>query len=128
MLLRVPLLRGVYVTLKEMGEALLSDRKSAFQRVVLVQHPRPGLYSIGLVTGDAPASVDEASGKIMHGVFIPTVPNITTGFLIYCAESEMISTTLRVEQAVKMVVSGGVVVPPKIAGSTGRIVVPGSTD
>ena len=113
MLLRVPLLRGVYGTLKEIGEAILSDRKNAFQRVVLVEYPRPGLYSIGLVTNDAPSTFDEASGKTLKGVFIPTTPNPTTGPLIYCVEDLMIPTTLRVEQAIKMVVSGGVVVPPK---------------
>lgn len=113
MLLRVPVLRGVYVTLKEIGEAVLSDRKTAFQKVVLVEYPRPGLYSIGLVTGDAPRTFDEASGQELRGVFIPTTPNPTTGPLIYCTEVQMIPTTLRVEQAIKMVVSGGVVVPPE---------------
>ena len=115
LLLRVPLLRGVYGTLKEIGEAILSDRKNAFQQVVLIEYPRPGMYSIGLVTGDAPATFDEASGKTLRGVFLPTPPNPTTGPLVYCADDQIIPTTLRVEQAIKMVVSGGVVVPPKTA-------------
>jgi uncharacterized membrane protein len=113
MLFRVPLLRGVYGTLKEIGEALLSDRGNAFQQVVLIEYPRPGMYSIGLVTGDAPTTFDEASGKRLRGVFLPTPPNPTTGPLVYCADDQIIPTTLRVEQAIKMVVSGGVVVPPK---------------
>lgn len=112
-LFRVPLLRGVYGTLKEIGEAILSDRGNAFQQVVLIEYPRPGMYSIGLVTGDAPATFDEASGKRLRGVFLPTPPNPTTGPLVYCADDQIIPTTLRVEQAIKMVVSGGVVVPPK---------------
>ncbi|MEK7347845.1 MAG: DUF502 domain-containing protein [Candidatus Eisenbacteria bacterium] len=119
MLLRVPLLRGVYGTLKEIGEALLSDRGNAFQRVVLIEYPRPGMYSIGLITGDAPSTFDEASGKRLRGVFLPTPPNPTTGPLVYCADDQIIPTTLRVEQAIKMVVSGGVVVPPK-AGPADR--------
>ncbi|HEY6572814.1 MAG TPA: DUF502 domain-containing protein [Candidatus Eisenbacteria bacterium] len=130
MLLRVPLLRGVYGTLKEIGEAILSDRKENFQRVVLVEYPRPGIYSIGLVTGDAPETFDEASGKRLRGVFFPTTPNPTTGPLVYCTDEQMIPTTLRVEQAIKMVVSGGVVVPPKrgTEGSLGDAAVAGSPD
>lgn len=115
LLLRVPLLRGVYGTLKEIGEAILSDRNNAFQRVVLVEYPRPGMYSIGLVTSDAPETFDQASGKALRGVFLPTPPNPTTGPLVYCAEDQIIPTTLRVEQAIKLVVSGGVVVPPRAA-------------
>ncbi|HKQ18764.1 MAG TPA: DUF502 domain-containing protein [Candidatus Eisenbacteria bacterium] len=111
LLLKVPLLRTLYMTLKEIGEAILSDKGNAFQRVVLVQYPRPGIYSIGLVTAGAPSSFDEATGKRLMGVFIPTPPNPTTGPLLYYAEEELIPTPLRVEQALKMVVSAGVVLP-----------------
>lgn len=111
LLLKVPLLRTLYTTLKEIGEAILSDKGNAFQRVVLVQYPRPGIYSIGLVTAAAPSSFDEATGKRLMGVFIPTPPNPTTGPLLYYAEEELIPTPLRVEQALKMVVSAGVVLP-----------------
>ncbi|HEU4335277.1 MAG TPA: DUF502 domain-containing protein [Candidatus Eisenbacteria bacterium] len=122
-LMRVPVLRGIYGTLKEIGEALLGDRKNAFQRVVLVPYPRAGIYSIGLVAGDAPASFDKATGKKLLGIFIPTPPNPTTGPLVYYAEEELISTPLRVDQALKMVVSVGVVLPiddpPASAGAPG---------
>lgn len=110
-LLKIPGLRVVYGTLKEIGEAILSDRKDSFQKVVLVEYPGPGLYSIGLMTSNAPRVFDEASGKELRGVFLPTPPNPTTGPLVYCADSEIIPTTLRVEQAIKMVVSCGVVTP-----------------
>jgi uncharacterized membrane protein len=111
LLLRVPVLRTLYTTLKEIGEAILSEKGDAFQRVVLVQYPRPGIYSIGLVTAPAPRSFDQATGKRLQGVFIPTPPNPTTGPLLYYAEEELIPTPLRVEQAIKMVVSAGVVIP-----------------
>ncbi|TMQ63402.1 MAG: DUF502 domain-containing protein [Candidatus Eisenbacteria bacterium] len=111
LILRVPFLRGVYLTLKEMGEALLSDKKGVFQRVVLVPFPGPGVYSIGLVTTPPPRSVDDAVGTALEGVFIPTPPNPTTGHLVYYPLEQVIPTTLRVEQAVKMILSGGVVVP-----------------
>jgi uncharacterized membrane protein len=113
LLLKVPVLRGVYGTLKDIGEALLSDRKTAFQRVVLVEYPGPGVFSIGLVTGETPRAFDEAVETKLYGVFIPTPPNPTTGPLVYCSEDKLVHTSLRVEQAIKMVVSGGVVVPPE---------------
>ena len=122
LLLKVPLLRTLYTTLKEIGEAILSDKGNAFQRVVLVQYPRPGIYSIGLVTAAAPRSFDEATGKRLMGVFIPTPPNPTTGPLLYYAEEELIPTPLRVEQALKMVVSAGVVLPaPELAVPPGSV-------
>lgn len=117
LLLKVPVLRSLYTTLKEIGEAILSDKGNAFQRVVLVQYPRPGIYSIGLVTAAAPRSFDAATGKRLQGVFIPTPPNPTTGPLLYYAEEELIPTPLRVEQALKMVVSAGVVIPAEEAAT-----------
>ena len=111
LILRVPFLRGIYATLKEVGEALLSERKGAFQRVVLVPFPSPGVYAIGLVTTTPPATMQDAAGVELSGVFIPTTPNPTTGPLLYYPSDQLIPTSLRVEQAIKMVVSAGVVVP-----------------
>lgn len=114
---KVPFLRGLYATLKEMGEAILSERKGAFQRVVLVPYPAAGIYSIGLVTSAPPRSLEDAVGEPLEGVFIPTPPNPTTGPLVYYPRSQLIPTSLRVEQALKMVVSGGVVVPLETASA-----------
>lgn len=112
LVLRVPFLRVIYLLLKEVGEALLSERKGgAFQRVVLVPYPGPGIYSIGLVTSAPPRSMSEVTGETLEGVFIPTPPNPWTGPLVYYKRSDLIPTQLRVDQAIKMVVSGGVVVP-----------------
>ena len=111
LILRVPFLRSVYTTLKEMGEAILSERKGAFQRVVLVPYPCPGVYTIGLVTTSPPRSMAASIGEPLEGVFIPTPPNPTTGPLLYYPRNQLIATTLRVDQAIKMVISGGVVVP-----------------
>lgn len=113
LILRVPFLRGLYLTLKEIGEAFLTEKKGAFQRVVLVPFPSPDIYSIGLVTSLPPRSFDESVGEPLEGVFIPSPPNPTTGHLVYYPKSQLIPTSLRVEQAIKMVVSAGVVVPPE---------------
>lgn len=121
LVLRVPFLRGIYMVLKEVGEAILSQRKGAFQRVVLVPYPSPGIYSIGLVTSPAPRSLSDLAGEPLEGVFIPTPPNPWTGPLVYYRRRDLIATPLRVDQAIKMVVSGGVVVPtdPIVTTSTG---------
>jgi uncharacterized membrane protein len=110
-IVRVPFLRGIYSTLKELGEALLSDRKAAFQRVVLVPFPSPDMYSLGLVTSVPPRSLQDAAGSDLEGVFIPSPPNPTTGHLVYYPREQLIPTSLRVEQVIKIVVSAGVVVP-----------------
>jgi uncharacterized membrane protein len=115
MVLRVPFLRGLYLLLKEVGEAILSERKSAFQRVVLAPFPGPGVYSIGLVTSSLPGSLNETTGETLEGVFIPHPPNPTTGNLVYYPANQLIATNLRVEQAIKLVVSGGVVMPTEAA-------------
>jgi len=124
LLLRVPVLSVIYGTLKEVGEALLGDRRANFQQVVLVQYPRQGVYSIGLVAGAAPRSFDKATGKSLRGIFIPTPPNPTTGPVVYFPEEELIATSLRVEQAIKMVVSIGVVLPVEAGPGEPAAVVP----
>jgi uncharacterized membrane protein len=121
LVLRVPFLRGIYLLLKEVGEAILSERKGgAFQRVVLVPYPSRGIYSIGLVTSSPPRSISELTGEPLEGVFIPTPPNPWTGPLVYFRREDLIPTQLRVDQAIKMVVSGGVVVPADPIVTAGR--------
>ncbi|HEU4333528.1 MAG TPA: DUF502 domain-containing protein, partial [Candidatus Eisenbacteria bacterium] len=101
LVLRVPFLRGIYLLVKEVGEAILSDRRGAFQRVVLVPYPSPGTYTIGLVTSSPPRSLSDSVGEPLEGVFIPTPPNPTTGPLLYVPRQKLIPTNLRVDQAIK---------------------------
>ena len=110
-LLRVPFLRGLYMVLKEIGETFLGERRQAFQRVVLVPFPGPNVYSIGFVTSPPPPSMGDTLGEPLEGVFVPTPPNPATGHLVYYPRREVIPTNLRMDQAIKMVVSCGVVVP-----------------
>ncbi len=116
MLLRVPFLRGFYGAVKQVGEAFLGDRREDFQRVVLVEYPVPGRYAIGFVTASQTGGVTQADGSPLVSVFLPTTPNPTTGFLLFYPREALIPTALRVEQALKMVVSGGVVNPVASGG------------
>jgi uncharacterized membrane protein len=111
MLMRVPFFRGFYGTVKAVGEAFLGEKRGAFQRVVLIEYPTTGRYAIAFVTASPAVGVALADGKPLVGVFLPHAPNPTTGFLLFYPPESLIPTSLKVEQALKMVVSGGVVGP-----------------
>jgi uncharacterized membrane protein len=111
-LLRVPYLRGLYSTVKQVGEALLSAKGSAFQRVVLIEYPRPGVYTIAFVTAPPSSAVPGADGRPLTAVFVPTPPNPTTGPLLFLPEEDLVPSSITVEQAIRMVVSAGVATPP----------------
>lgn len=113
MLLRIPYLRGLYSTLKQLGEAILSEKRTAMQRVVLVEYPNPGVYAIGFLTAD-PRRTFDAGGKRLAAVFVPHVPNPTTGIVLFYPEEEILATSVTVEQAIKLVVSAGVVTPESL--------------
>jgi len=109
--MRLPVFRGFYATLKQVGEALLGEKRGAFQRVVLIEYPTPGRYALAFVTASPASGVTRADGTPLVGVFLPHAPNPTTGFLLFYPPESLIPTSLRVDQALKMVVSGGVVNP-----------------
>ncbi|MBI2871151.1 MAG: DUF502 domain-containing protein [Candidatus Omnitrophica bacterium] len=107
---RIPLLNKVYVTIQQIGHAFLG-RKQVFQRVVLVEYPRKGIYMIGFVTSQARGETQEKTPSHVVNVFVPTTPNPTSGFLLLVSEKELIDLKMSVEDAMKLVVSGGVVGP-----------------
>jgi len=111
MLLRVPVFRGFYSTVRQVGEAVLGEKKGPFQRVVMVEFPTPGRYALGFATASYAKTLPVPGGKPLVAVFLPTVPNPTTGYLLFYPEDAVIATTIRVEQAIKILVSAGVVTP-----------------
>jgi uncharacterized membrane protein len=111
MLMRLPVFRGFYATVKQVGEALLGEKRDAFQRVVLIEYPTPGRYALAFVTASPANGVAQPDGRPLVGVFLPHAPNPTSGFLLFYPEQALIPTSLKVDQALKMVVSGGVVNP-----------------
>ncbi len=126
MLMRLPLFRSFYSTVKQVGEAFLGEKRGAFQQVVLVEYPVPGRYALGFVTAPTAVGVAERDGRPLAAVFLPTVPNPTTGFLLFYPPESLIPTTLRVDQALKMLVSGGVVTPgPGVAKPGSTVARPG---
>jgi uncharacterized membrane protein len=110
LLLRVPVASSIYQAVKELLELVLARDGNAFERVVLVEWPRPGLYSVGFLNGEAWVSV-EGRGRMVN-VFLPTTPNPTTGFFAMLPEDQVILTDMTVEQGFKILMSAGLVSPP----------------
>lgn len=107
---KMPLIKTVYSSSKQIIQTATLPGKSAFKRVVLVDFPKPGWKAIGFVTGNT----EVKGGEKLYGVFVPTTPNPTSGFLFFFLEKDIMDTTLSVEEGMKLILSGGILVPPKI--------------
>jgi len=116
---KIPLVNSTYRLVKQVVEAIGSDR-DAFQRVVLLEWPRKGLYVIGFVTGETKGEVQEKTVEDVLNVFIVTTPNPTTGFLHLVPKNEVIPLEMSVEDGLKMVISGGIVTPNLNPESNGK--------
>lgn len=110
-LLRVPLLNKVYGTVKQVNAAFSARDKTTFRTVVLVEWPRPGMHSIGFLTGEGLPEVRAKAGERMLGVFIPATPNPTSGFLVFVPEDNVTKLEMSVADGIKYVVSLGTVLP-----------------
>lgn len=110
-LLRVPILNKIYGASKQINEAFTSGSKTAFRTVVLIEFPRPGIYSVGFITAE---HHDEVYRKIKTPsvcVFIPTTPNPTSGFMMIVPESQIIKLDMSVADGLKYIVSLGAITP-----------------
>jgi len=110
-LARIPLVRTVYGAVKNFAEIVLSDNGTSFKKVLLIEYPRRGVYSIAFQTSDNAAEVQSRTGEVVITCFLPTTPNPTSGFMLFVAKKDAIELDMSVEEALKMVVSLGVVVP-----------------
>jgi uncharacterized membrane protein len=111
MLYRLPLVRRIYHAVKELAGVFLSDRKMVFKRVVLIHYPHPDSYALAFVTEEATESVNDLIGRRVVHVFVPTTPNPTSGFLLFLPVDQVVDVPIDVEDAMKMVISGGVYIP-----------------
>ena len=120
LLSRVPVASSIYNGVKQLFEAVFSasTAQSGFSRVVLVEYPRRGMWGIGFVTGTLRGGLGEAfAGERMLSCFIPTTPNPTSGFYLIVAESEVREVDLSVEDAFKVIMSAGLVIPDRSPSS-----------
>ena len=107
----LPLVRTIYAPIQQLMETLTSPGKAGFEKVVLVEYPRTGMWTLGFLAGDVPREDEVAPA---HSIFVPTAPNPTTGFMLIVPPDQLRPTDLGVEEALKMIVSAGVVVPPAL--------------
>lgn len=107
MIMKVPIVKGVYSTVKYASSAFISNQSSSFMGVVLVEYPRKGIYTIGLTTAVGVKEIQEKTKEKMINVFIPTSPNPTSGFLLMMPEKEVIKLDMSVDDGLKLVISGG---------------------
>lgn len=111
LLSRMPVIRGLYAAVKQLFETALAQRSQAFRQAVLVEFPRPGLWGVGFVTGAPRGELAVLGDDEMVTVFLPTTPNPTTGFLLFLPRRDVIPLKMTVEDAVKLIMSVGIVMP-----------------
>lgn len=111
LLRRIPLVRSIYTAAKGFLEMVLSGRHGSFSKVLLIEYPRRGVYCIAFQTSSTVGQLAQHTGEKCVCVFVPTTPNPTSGFLVLAPEKELIELDMNVEDAIKLVVSVGVLVP-----------------
>ena len=110
---RMPVVRSIYSAIKQIMETVMSTNSNSFREVVLVEYPRKGLWVIAFVTGDTKGEISKVlnRNKNLINIFVPTTPNPTSGFLLFVPKKDLVYLKMSVEQAVKLVISGGIVAP-----------------
>jgi uncharacterized membrane protein len=108
---RIPLVRSIYGGVKSFAESVFSHT-SSFRKVVMIEYPRLGMWSIGFVTADDMPEVSEKTGEPHICVYVPTTPNPTSGFIMMVPRRQVVELDMSVDAAMKMVITCGVVMPP----------------
>ena len=111
MLERIPVVRSVYSAAKNFTEIVFSDSSQSFKKVLLIEYPRKGLYSLAFQTSNELGEVQGRTGESVICTFVPTTPNPTSGFIIIVPSKDVIELDMEVDEALKMIISLGVVVP-----------------
>ena len=109
---RMPIIRNVYGAVKQILETVLAKQSNAFREAVLVEYPRRGIWAIAFITGRTEGEVQNITEEECTNIFLPTTPNPTSGFLLFVPKKDLVGLDMSVEEAIKMVISGGIVTPP----------------
>lgn len=114
LLARMPVVRNIYSALKQIFETVFREDSASFQKVVLVEYPRRGIWALAFVAtdtlGEVQARLDDPAGQTVS-VFLPTTPNPTSGFLLFVPKVDVVELDMSVEEAAKLVISAGLVAP-----------------
>lgn len=105
--LKIPIVRSIYYSIKEASDLLFKQKEREFKTVVLVEYPRKGSYVIGFTTSATVEEIQQKTEKNVINVYVPTTPNPTSGFLLMVPKEEVIPLDMSIEEAFKIIVSGG---------------------
>ncbi|KAF0191389.1 MAG: hypothetical protein FD165_1723 [Gammaproteobacteria bacterium] len=119
-LARIPLVRSIYNAVKQVVETLLSSNGKSFRKALLIQYPRNGIWTIGFQTGETASEVKAKTGYDLINIFVPTTPNPTSGFVILVPRQDVVELDMSVDDALKMIISMGVVTPRENNAVAGR--------
>ena len=108
---RIPVVRSIYSAAKNFAEIVFSDSEHSFKRVLMIEYPRPGLYSLAFQTSSELGEVQGRTGEDVICCFVPTTPNPTSGYVIIVPKKDVVVLDMEVDEALKMIISLGVVVP-----------------
>jgi len=108
---KIPMVRVLYSALRQVSEAIFVKGDTQFKKVALIEYPRRGIYSLGFITGRVSHKLSANTHSQMIGVFVPTTPNPTSGFYLIVPEEDIINVDISIEDAFKLILSGGMVHP-----------------
>jgi uncharacterized membrane protein len=108
---RIPLVRSVYGSVKHFAEIVFSEDGTSFKKVLMIEYPRKGLFSLCFLTSEIAEEVQHRTGEEVITVFLPTTPNPTSGFMLFVPRKDVVELDMPVDDALKMIISLGVVVP-----------------
>ena len=108
---RIPLVRSIYSSVKQLSETLLSSGGQSFRKVLLIEYPRKGLWTLAFQTGIEVGEAQSKTGEEVINVYVPTTPNPTSGFFLMVPRRDVVELEMSVDEGLKMIISMGVVVP-----------------
>ena len=111
LLARIPLVRSIYSSVKQIAETLFSSEGKSFRKVLLIEYPRMGIWTLAFHTGAVVGEVQDKTGKEVINVFVPTTPNPTSGFFIMVPKEDVVELDMSVDEGLRLIMSLGVVVP-----------------
>lgn len=108
---KLPIVKHIYTTINQIVSLISSEKGNTYKRAVAIEYPRKGIYSIGFLTSEKNEVLSKEVNKELCNIFIPTSPNPTSGMFISVAKEEVIFLDIKIDDAVKLIISGGVIVP-----------------
>ena len=108
---KIPLIGRVYIAIKQMSEVFFKHERTVFKRAVLIQYPRPGIYAVAFMTSTWKQKDIDGCERTFVNIFLPTTPNPTSGFFLMVPEDETIPFDYTIEEAMKLIISAGAVLP-----------------